>query len=363
LRNIGEYGGAATQRKALIRLSESDEIYTYSPRGDIYYMPRESIVLDFAYRIHSELGDYCEGAMVNTVWAPITRHLKDGDTVEIVTSSEPLDVDPDLEQLCKTPKARTAINKHLQQRRLRFAEDVGRDVLLQEIIRHKHSAAVLEGDNIRLILEILNVKDLHELYIQIGQDLSSPKLFLYYLETAHGHEEPRKQDEEKNLEEHNIISVSSLDKAIFKFARCCNPLPGQDNVVATLSERGIAFHKRDCQDLYERHALQPQQMLDVRWNTRSVWRHPLVFHLHIFEQNLRELLPSLASLPEQIQIQQISSALDKHNQQMVWVSVVFHSFEEARQFFSHLPMEQTVIDEFGREGGPRKFQPESCQPA
>jgi GTP pyrophosphokinase len=361
LRSIGEYGGAATQRKALIRLSESDEIYTYSPRGDIYYLPKGSIVLDFAYRIHSELGDYCEGAMVNTVWAPITQQLKDGDTIEVITSSEPFDMDPDLEQLCKTPKARTAINRHLQQRRLRFAEDVGRDILHQEIIRQKHSLKVLEGENIRLILEILNVKDLHELYIQIGQDLFSPKLFLYYVETSQNREEPRKQDEVKEPEGHNIISVASLDKAIFKFARCCNPLPGQDDVVATLSERGIAFHNRDCQDLYERHALQPQQMLDVRWSTNTVWRHPLVFHIHIFEEDLRGLLQSLAGLPEGIQIRKISSEVDKRDQQMVSVAVILHSFEEAREFFSHLPQERTVVDEFGREGGPKGFEPESCK--
>jgi len=361
LRSIGEYGGAATQRKALIRLSESDEIYTYSPRGDIYYLPKGSIVLDFAYRIHSELGDYCEGATVNTAWAPITQQLKDGDTVEVITSPEPLDVDPDLEELCKTPKARTAINRQLQQRRLRFAEDVGRDILLQEIIRHKHSATVLEGEHIRLILEILNIKDLHELYIQVGQDLISPKLFLYYLETSNAREEPKKQ-ELKDLGGHNIISVSSLDKAIFKFARCCNPLPGLDDVVATLSERGIAFHNRSCRDLYGRHGLQPQQLLDVHWSAGSVWRHPLVFRIHVFEQNFRDLLTSLASLPEQIQIRHISSVVDKHNRQMVWVGVVLHSFEEARKFFSYLPLERTIVDEFGREGGPREFQPESCRP-
>ncbi|MCE5334509.1 MAG: HD domain-containing protein, partial [Desulfobacteraceae bacterium] len=81
LRDIGEYGGAAAQRKALIRLSETEEIYTFSPRGDIYYLPKGSIVLDFAYRIHSELGDYCEGALVGGMWSPITRQLKDGDSV------------------------------------------------------------------------------------------------------------------------------------------------------------------------------------------------------------------------------------------------------------------------------------------
>ncbi len=137
LRDIGEYGGAATDRKALIRLSEAEEIYSYSPAGDIYYLPKGSIVLDFAYRIHSELGDNCEGALVNGVWTPITGLLKDGDTVEVLSSSEPLDVDTDLETLCKTPKARTAINRRVHQKRLRFAQQAGKDILLQEIVRHK----------------------------------------------------------------------------------------------------------------------------------------------------------------------------------------------------------------------------------
>ena len=203
LRDIGEYGGAATHRKALIRLSEAEEIYTYSPAGDIYYLPKASIVLDFAYRIHSELGDNCEGAMVNGSWMPITGRLKDGDTVQILTSPEPLDVDTDLEALCKTPKARTAINRRLHQKRLKFAQQIGRDILLQEIFRHKLTSSVLEGENIRLILEILNVKDLQELYVQIGQDLVSPQLVLYYLE-GHRPDDSRKQDERRPRPKHAL---------------------------------------------------------------------------------------------------------------------------------------------------------------
>ncbi len=362
LRDIGEYGGAATQRKALIRLSESEEIYTYSPRGDIYNLPKDSIVLDFAYRIHSELGDHCEGAFINTVWSPITRRLKDGDTVEVVTSAEPLDVDPDLEALCKTPKARTAINRHLHQKRLQFAQETGRDILLQEIVRHKLPSSVLEDESLRLMLEILNMKDLQELYTRLGQDLTSPELVLYYLSTGQASEEARRREAgQHHSYEHNVIVVASLDKAIFKFARCCNPLPGQDEVVAILSERGTTFHNRNCQDLHQRHSLQPQQLLDVKWNTHAVWLHPLAFSINIVDQNLRDLLPNLSDLPPHIQIQYISSGVNRHNQEIVSLSVVLRSFEEAGQFFSHLPAERTAIDEFAREGGPRKLQPEICR--
>ena len=260
LRDIGEYEGGATHRKDLIRLSESEEIYTYSPVGDVYYLPKASIVLDFAYRIHSELGDSCDGALVNGAWMPMTGQLKDGDTVEILTSAEQMDVDAELEALCKTAKARTAINRRLHQKRIIFARQAGQDILLQQIVRHKFSASALEGENMRLILEILNVKDLQELYLKIGQDLVSPQAVLYYLE-GHRPDEARKL-EDPGSHGRNTLTVSGLDKAVFKFARCCNPLPCQDHVLATLSERGVTFHHRDCRDLHERHSLLMQQMLD-----------------------------------------------------------------------------------------------------
>ncbi|MGA2732526.1 MAG: HD domain-containing protein [Syntrophobacteraceae bacterium] len=355
LRDIGEYGGAATHRKAMIRLSEADEIYTYSPAGDIYYLPKGSTVLDFAYRIHSELGDKCEGALVNGAWTPITGRLKDGDTVEVLTSSEPMDVDPDLEALCKTPKARTAINRRLHQKRLRFAQQAGKDILLQEIVRHKLSSSVLEGENFRLILEILNLKDLQELYLQIGQDLLTPQLVLYYLE-GHRSDESRKQGEAEGPGQ-NTLSVSGLDKAVFKFARCCNPLPGQDHVLATLSERGVTFHHRDCQDLHERHSLLVQQMLQVHWDLSVPWRHPLAFQVQVLECGIRDLLPVLAGMPEAVRIQRITSGPDKHDRQFVSLSVIFHNFAEARRFFSQLPGEKTMVEDFGREGGPRTQQP------
>lgn len=353
LRDIGEYGGAATHRKALIRLSEAEEIYTFSPAGDIYYLPKASIVLDFAYRIHSELGDNCEGALVNGSWMPITGRLKDGDTVQILTSPEPLDVDTDLETLCKTPKARTAINRRLHQKRLKFAQQIGRDILLQEIFRHKLTSSVLEGENIRLILEILNVKDLNELYVQIGQDLVSPQLVLYYLE-GHRPDDPRKQDEQGYGQ--NTLSVSSLDKAIFKFARCCNPLPGQDLVVATLSERGVTFHHRDCHDLHERHSLLVQQMLQVHWDPNTVWRHPSVFRIQVLERSIRDLLPALSGMPESIGIQRIDGGTDKHGQEFVCISAAFHNFTEARKFFDQLREQKAIVEDFEREGGPRSLQ-------
>lgn len=351
LRTIGEYGGAGTQRKALIRLSESEEIYVYSPKGDIYFLPKGSIVLDFAYKIHSELGDYCKGAFVNNEWAPPTHPLNDGDTVQIVTSSEPLDMGPDLEERCKTPKARNAINKHLQQKRRHYAQAVGRQILIQELARHGWEPEILMGDTIKLVLEVLNIKELSELFIRIGQDLIPPHLVLYYLGTPSEEHRVITQREVvfTPVHDRNRIFISELDKAVHKFARCCHPYPGQPNAVATLSERGTTFHHRDCEDLLHRHDLEPQQLVDVDWSSDTPWPHPLSFELHIMQETAVTLIPFLAHLPSPVEIVSLESAIDRHEIPMVRMSVIFRSFPEVRKFFECIWADRISIEDYRRE--------------
>lgn len=358
LRSIGEYGGAGSQRKALIRLSEAEEIFIYSPKGDIYHLPKGSIVLDFAYKIHSDIGDHCEGAWINNEWAPPTHLLKDGDTVQIITVAEPLDIDPDVEELCRTPKARTAINRHLQRKRIEYAREVGRQILLQEFSRHGLPPESLHGENINFILEFLNIKDLSDLFTRIGQDLLSPHLFLYYFESPAAGRRPPPEGETL-LPEHpkNVIRVSALDKGIHKFARCCNPCPCQEGVVATLSERGATFHLQDCNDLSKRHALETQRLLSVEWDKTATWPHPLVFHLDICQVRLSSLLPALGCVPAGIAIQSIQDTLNRHDQPVVRLVASLRGFLEAESLFSLLPADRTVIDYYGREGSMKRVSP------
>lgn len=355
LRSIGEYAGAGPQRKALIRLSESEEIFVYSPKGDIFYLPKGSVVLDFAYKIHSDLGDHCEGATVNSEWVPPTHQLNDSAVVRIITSAEPYDVDPEMEELCKTPKARTAINRHLQQKRLRYAQDIGQQILLQEVQRHGFSPEILENENTQLILEFHNIKNLSELFVRVGQDLLSPHVVLYYFISPQSKDKEQNQSADKRLSFHdrNVLTVADLDKGIHKFARCCNPFPGQQNVLAVLSERGITFHHKDCSDLLDRHNLQSQRLLEIEWDRETPWRHPLVFHLRVTRENLQSLISSLANISSTAHIQNLTSEMDKHGQPLVLVNVKLQSFVEAYDFFRCLPADRITIDGYGREEGPK----------
>lgn len=353
LRTIGEYGGAGPQRKALIRLSQADEIYVFSPKGDTYPLPKGSIVLDFAYKIHSQLGDYCSGAVINGQWAPLTQPLKDGETVKILTSSLPLEVDPDLEKLCRTPRSRTAINRKLNQKRQQYAQQVGKEILLQEFRRHGLSEDIVEREDFRDLLEVIPAKDLEDLYTRLGQDLISPHLILYYLKPAFSAANQGQVEDAigPHPSERNILAVSELDKAVHKFARCCNPYPGQDQVVAILSERGTTFHRRGCRDVVLKHDLQPQQLLDVVWNKEQPWRHPLSFHIQVSLETVHSLIPAIARAPSNVLIRHLESGVDRNDQPLVKLTVQLRDFAEAQRFFLCLPKNRVAIEDYGRDEG------------
>ncbi len=349
LRSIGEYGGAGAQRKALIKLSAAEEIFVYSPKGDIYFLPRESTVLDFAYKIHSDLGDHCAGAMVNNEWADPWHTLKDGDTVEVVTSTEHVDVDPSLEELCKTPKARTAINRQLQRKRSHHALDVGRQILSQELARHGISTGVLHEENAGLMLELLNVKDLAELYVRIGQDMLSPSLIVYYLAPPAQKQKKERESINSRAPHRHQILIHELDRAIHKFARCCNPFPGQDHLVATISERGITFHHESCKDIHERYSLEPQQLFDVVWDNSADWPNSMVFVIQVHHETVSSLLPELSHVSNDIQIEKIESYEEKPEKPQVQVQATLKNHGEAAELFKALPKGRISVEHYGRK--------------
>ncbi len=355
LKNIGEYGGASAQRKDLIQLSSGEELFVFTPKGDIHYLPRGSIVLDFAYKIHSALGDYCGGANINGRRVGITEVLKDRDIVNIIGSYELMDVDPDLEKKCMTPKARSAVNKLVQRRRQVVAEKIGKETLLQEIQRHGLPSSCLEDETISLILNFLHLKDLAALYTRIGQDMLSSKVILYYLDHLRSPSDKTPQTQvvsetHADPEERNILYVAETEKAVHKFSKCCNPYPGEENVLAALSERGVAFHRETCPNLNQSKKLKAHRMLLVEWQTQSAWAFPVLFDLCIIGTDISDTVTRLSPIASGIRLHQAKSLPDKRpDVPATLVSVTLNGFQEARAFFSCFNEGSVSIISFGRE--------------
>jgi GTP pyrophosphokinase len=355
LKNIGEYGGAGAQRKDLIQLSSGEELFVFTPKGDIHYLPRGSIVLDFAYKIHSALGDYCGGAYINGRRVGITEVLKDRDIINIITSYEPMEADGDLEKKCVTAKARSAINKLVQRRRQMVAETIGKETLLQEIKRHGLPPSSLEDETISLILNFLHIKDLAGLYTRIGQDTVSSKMILYYLDHLRNPSDktpdPAASTEAKTTSEvRNKLYVGEIEKAVHKFSKCCNPYPGEEGILAALSERGVAFHRKNCPNLNQSKKLKDHKMLLVQWKDDACWAFPVLFEICIIGTDISSAISRMSPVASGILIHRVKIIPEKRpGVPATQVSVTLNGFQESRTFFSCFDEGCVSITSFGRE--------------
>ena len=159
---------ASVSYRDVIAASGKKEIYTYTPKGDLICLPLHSTVLDFAFRVHTDIGHSCLGAMVANKRKDADHVLKDGDVVRILRSSKPLKFDPDVLEVCKVPRTRAELSKGFRGRRLRVAREVGKATLLQEMKRYGIAGDVFESFEIQQVYNHFSIKDADELYEHIG---------------------------------------------------------------------------------------------------------------------------------------------------------------------------------------------------
>lgn len=339
LRDIAEYDEAPPKRREFLHSqSSSEEIIVYTPTGDPYYLPRGSIVLDFAYKIHSDLGDRCEGAIIASTHVPPTHVLEEGDTVEIIKTSKMLDVHPEYEYLCKTPLAKKHISRLIQKRRREYAEKIGKEILEQDLRSHGISFENLYdqySEALKYILEFMNIKNLEELQIRIGQDLTSPSVIREYLESP-GSIKKHITSSSNIQEPPYIVSIGQLDNAVHKFAHCCHPYPGEDRVVVVLSERGVTIHRASCKDLTERHNIPIERRFRVNWLMDNPWDNPIIFSIVATGCNIQTLLQKWPHKATNFDIKRIEESPGHDAVPQTKILVVFRNLREAKDFIEPL---------------------------
>lgn len=334
LRDIAEYDETPPRRRELLHShSQSEEIIVYTPTGDPHYLPKGSIVLDFAYKIHSDLGDRCQGAIIASNHVSPTHVLEEGDTVEIIKTSQMIDVHPEYESLCKTPLAKKHISRLIQKRRREYAEKIGKEILEQDLITHGISPESLHeqyGEVLKYILEFLNIKNIEELHARIGQDLTSPSVIREYLETPTVKDFRNKRS---SLQEPPyFVSIGQIDNAVHKFAHCCHPYPGEDKAVVVLSERGVTIHKSSCKELTERHNIPVERRFRVNWLLDDPWDKPIIFGLLIPNCNIQKLLNSWPHKDTTFDIKKIEETPGYDGSPWAKITVILKNLREAKEF-------------------------------
>lgn len=271
-----------------------DEVYVFTPTGEVKQLPEGATPLDFAYLIHTDIGARCVGAKVNGKLMPLSTELKSGDTIEIITDKN-RQPSRDWLKLVKTAKARSRIQHYLRTEERTAAIALGKDMLEKEGRRMGVNAvkSAKEG-TLQLLLPEFSLSSLDDLYAAVGYARLTPKRLLHrMLAILHPKEEeppitlvPKNAPSRKGADG---ISIQGFDDTLVHFARCCKPVPG-DQVVGFISRgRGVIIHTSNCPHVQD---LEPERLISVNWNNQE--NKPFPAKIHIVGRNERGLLAKIS---------------------------------------------------------------------
>lgn len=289
------------------------EIYTYTPQGDLKCLPVNSIVLDFAFRVHTAIGHSCLGAMIGNHRVELTDRLKDGDVVKILRQDTPVRFDPSVQGLSQTPKARSELAKAFRKRRQSISLDTGRSVLQQEMRRYGLPFDLLEKSGMQDILVYFGIDSLDTLFERVGQGMIRLRELIY--EICNGLYAGR-DALQRPTGVLNRIELTTISPVVVKSSACCKPSPLDKGIIGLLSERGISLHKKECNRLQKLN-FQREDAVEVRWKNRET-RVPKVQKIFVMAAARPRILLLLSVSPEEMNVIEVLLLSDKPTTTPAW---------------------------------------------
>jgi guanosine-3',5'-bis(diphosphate) 3'-pyrophosphohydrolase len=249
-----------------------DEIFVFTPAGDVIQLPRGATPLDFAFAVHTEVGVHTQGAKVNGRLVPLSRELRNSETVEIVRSPS---ARPSRDWLShvRTGRARHKIRQWLRHEEQKASVAVGQEILEREIKRRRHPK--LNDDQLRTAAESLKLNDINHLYASIAHgDVNVTQVLraLYPDFDERDDSALKASPLERLLERVKSVAPSTrglkiqgVDGLMVRYAACCQPVPGDKVVGYVTRGRGVSVHRGDCPNLLQL-AHEPERRLEIVWN-------------------------------------------------------------------------------------------------
>jgi GTP pyrophosphokinase len=279
-----------------------EEVYTFTPRGQVKVLPRGSTAVDFAYAIHTDVGHRCVGARVNGRMVPLRTRLKNGDIVEIVTNPNHKP-SRDWLNFVATSRARNKIKHLIQEEEKQRAIDLGRKLLEKEARRFQvNLEKLLEGDAFAKAAAELAVQKIDDLFAQLGYGKLSPKIVLDKLVPAGELKERPPENAvvsavrrvlNPNAAAADRIKVRGADDLMVFRARCCNPIRGEKIVGYITRGKGVSVHSANCPNVVNLQ-YDPERRIDVEWDKGGDVA-PYTVRLTMEVENRKGMLAELSS--------------------------------------------------------------------
>nr|WP_289110660.1 GTP diphosphokinase [uncultured Halomonas sp.] len=286
-----EVGGFGDLREGLSSDVAPDRIYVFTPDGHVIDLPRIATPIDFAYRVHTEIGHLCRGAKVNGRIVPLTYKLKTGQQIEILTATKGGPsrdwLNPSLGYVGPS-RARAKIQAWFKHQARDQNLDEGRTLFEREMRRLD-----VEGLDLAKLAKAVNYQNADDMYAALGAGDLRIGQVLHQAQQLFGETDdqeqldrllakPRRQPSKATQSDITVLGVGNLKTSM---ANCCRPVPGEPIVGFITQGRGVTVHRQDCPNILQLRMEEPQRIIEVEWGERAHTRYPVTIEIQAWDRS------------------------------------------------------------------------------
>lgn len=327
-----------------------DEVFVFTPKGDVVSLPGNATPVDFAFSIHTEVGYNCIGARVNGMIKPLDYKLQNGDIVEIQTSKSSGGPSRDWLKFVKTTKSRSKIKYWFKIQERDEIVQRGKELLDKELKRrHIDLKDNEKHDEFERLARKMGKNSAEELLELIGYNQVSPQQVISRLKVVQESEEqavdninefaakPSKKSTDKG------IKVRGVEDLLVRMAKCCNPVPGDEIEGFITRGRGVSIHRKDCPNLKALMETDKDRFITVSWDEQRNESYEV--HITIEAFNKKALLNDITTLikEEQINMSSVIARTDKYNRAHIELSLELNSLEHMRDIIKKIDQIPGII--------------------
>ncbi len=312
----------------------NESIFVYTPKGDVIELPQGATPVDFAYKVHSEVGNSLVGAIVNSAIVPLNYELKTGDIIKVNTSKISRGPNKDWLNFVKTSHAKSKIRSYFSKQEKDDNLTIGQNIFKEELRKNNLPInETINSDDFDNILEELKIKSIDELYIEIAKGKYTPQSIIRMLNKDNKEEDIKNKINEnqiKPISSKNEILVEGIADIKVNLSKCCKPIPG-DNIIGYITKgSGITVHRTSCKNIIDLD----ERLIKVKWNNINNRKYftDIIIHTNTSD-NLLDIITK-ASLNNVI-IDSIST-INKSEYKVYSLTVLVENKEKLEKFMVDL---------------------------
>ncbi|MDQ0214593.1 GTP pyrophosphokinase [Oikeobacillus pervagus] len=315
----------------------SDMVFVFTPKGDVLELPSGSVPIDFAYRIHSEIGNKTIGAKINGKMVTLDYKLKTGDIIEILTSKHSYGPSQDWIKLAQTSQAKNKIRQFFKKQRREENVEKGRELVEKEIRNMSFDLKeVITPENVKRVAEKFNFSNEEDMYAAVGYNgITALQITNRLTEKLR-----KKRDQEETIKEtlkeskptftpvrkqNTGVKVEGIDNLLIRLSKCCNPVPGDEIVGYITKGRGVSVHRADCPNVHSDQC--HDRLIAVEWESKAADQKEYIVEIEISGYDRQGLLNEVLQVVSETKtnINAVSGRSDRNKMAKINISIFIHN--------------------------------------